>query len=386
MQFTFSTAVEIRFGSGSLDTLAEHAAGHGNRALVFINHALFEQQDVVQWIEESFKKLTVRVNFIALPSAEPMADDIDRWTKMAQDLETQVIVAIGGGSTIDTAKAVSGMVNNPGCVRDYLEGVGKLTLRQPALPLIAIPTTAGTGSEVSKNAVLTVPEIKVKKSLRSPFLLPRLALLDPTLTLTLPPLLTAETGMDAVTQLIESYVSIKANPLTQTLCLKGIALAGRFLARAVQNGQDIEAREGMMLASLLSGMALANSGLGAAHGIAAALGGTSGVRHGRACAVLLPPVMNANLPVCVSAFAEIYRAFTGQSESNEWIAAEKAIAAVSDLARRIGIPERFDANEVDHRLAPALVRGAQGSSMKGNPKVLSDDEIEKIVRAVLSRN
>ena len=208
----------------------------------------------------------------------------------------ELLIAIGGGSAIDAGKAIAAMAANPGDVLDYLEVIGKgQPLTNAPFPMIAVPTTAGTGSEVTRNAVLGSPEHGVKASLRSPMMLPRVAIVDPQLTLGLPRAMTASTGLDALTQLIEAYVCLRANPMTDTLCLDGLRAVKSSLVRACEDGNDAAARAGMSYASLLGGLALANAGLGVVHGFAAPIGGMFDAPHGAVCAAILPYGMEANI-------------------------------------------------------------------------------------------
>ena len=384
MDFTFYTAGEIIFGRGKLGLIGEVAARFGRRAMLCTRGQSLREHSYVARIEEALTEKNITCFEFNLPSREPTVSDVDQGAEIAREREPDLIIGLGGGSAIDTAKAISGLATNPGSVADYLEGVGRgWQIEKPSLPYIAVPTTAGTGSEVTKNAVISSDGREFKKSIRSPHLIPDVALLDPELTISVPPQITAETGMDALTQLIESYVSRKAQPIPRALSIYGVRLVGRFLRRAVKDGRDVEAREGMLLASLLSGMALANSGLGAAHGVAAALGALAHVPHGRACAVLLPPVMRLNSSRCTSDFAEIARALEIAGSSEEALA-QGLVTFVEQLNADIGIPQRFSQSEVDPSLLPALVKASYGSSMKGNPIPLGDEEIERLIREVLT--
>ena len=227
---------------------------------------------------------------------EPTVGLVQAAVQTARAAGCDCVIAIGGGSTLDTGKAAGALLANPGDLLDYLEVVGKnQPLLRPGLPVIAIPTTAGTGAEVTKNAVLGVPEQKFKVSLRGAYLLPRVALVDPELTFSLPPAVTASTGLDALTQVIEPYVSKRANPLVDLWCREGIARAGRSLRRAYSEGSDPAAREDMAYTSLLGGLSLANAGLGAVHGFASPLGGEFNAPHGAICAALLAPAMKVNV-------------------------------------------------------------------------------------------
>lgn len=292
---------------------------------------------------------------------------------------------MGGGSVLDTAKAVAALLTHDGPLTDYLEIVGKgLPLQNDPAPCVAVPTTAGTGAEVTCNAVVASPTHRVKVSMRSPRMLPRLAVVDPELTLTLPPKVTAATGMDALTQLIEAYVSRKANPVTDALCREGLNRCARSLLHACQEGTDIHARTNMSLASLLSGLALDNGGLGAVHGIAGPLGGWMDVPHGVACGRLLLPVFTANVRRLQSEspshpylprFEEITRILTGNPHAG--LAA--GMAWLDRLVRQLDIPPlaRFGLKESD---LPGIAANAlKASSMKGNPIELGEKDVIDIL-------
>jgi alcohol dehydrogenase class IV len=299
------------------------------------------------------------------------------------------VVAIGGGSVIDAGKALAAMLTNPGEPLDYLEvvGLGK-PLTRTAAPCIAIPTTAGTGSEVTRNAVLASRAHGVKASLRSAGMLPVLALLDPELTLSLPPALTASTGLDALTQLIEPYVSAKANVFTDMLCGDGIAKAAWALPRAFENGSDREARAAMSWASLLGGMALANAGLGAVHGLAAPLGGMFPAPHGAVCAALLPYAMSVNIEAvevrggpaqALDRYTRVARWLTGSSDAG----ATDGARWVANLARRLEVRPLSEWGVRESDLDELAEKAAHASSMKGNPVALSHAEVRHILELAL---
>jgi alcohol dehydrogenase class IV len=269
-------------------------------------------------------------------------------------------------------------------VKDYLEGIGiGLAIDRDPLPVLAIPTTAGTGAEVTKNAVISSDDPPYKKSLRSDRMIPRAVLVDPELAVTAPREVTAASGMDALTQLIESWISLRAQPIPQALARGALPLAARSLERAVGSPGDREAREEMAHAALLSGLALANSGLGMAHGVAAALGITCGVPHGLACALLLPAALEANREVRKKEIAEIGRLLAGTPGLPDDEAAAAAPRAARELADRIGIPRRLGDVGVRREQIPELVRGSRGNSMSGNPRPIGDDELAAILEALL---
>jgi alcohol dehydrogenase class IV len=277
------------------------------------------------------------------------------------------------------------MAAQSGGVLEHLEVVGEgKPLTADPLPFIAVPTTAGTGAEVTRNAVLGVPEKRVKVSLRDPSLLPRVAVVDPELTLSMPPRVTAFTGMDALTQLIEPFVSNASNPIVDGLCREGIARASRSLRTAFRDGSDRGAREDMATASLLGGLALANAKLGAVHGFAGVLGGTHGIPHGAICARLLPFVMTANIAALEARSADdpallryraVARIMTGKSTAT----ALDGVHWVAQLCDDLNIPPL--ALDPSPSAIDAVVAGAKrASSMKGNPVELPDDVLRRILR------
>lgn len=285
MAFEFATATRIRFGAGTRHELAAAAASMWRaRALVVRG----SDPGRVAPLIEAMKAAGVTPIPVTV-AGEPEVGTVRQALALAREHDCGLVVAIGGGSVLDAGKAVAALLAQGGDLLDYLEVVGRgQPLMEVSVPMIAVPTTAGTGSEVTRNAVLTSPEHRVKASLRSLGMLPRLAIVDPELTLGLPPAVTAACGMDALTQLIEPYVSPRANPMTDLFCVEGMRVAAGALPRVWSNPEDLEARTGMAWASLLGGLALANAGLGAVHGIAAPLGGMFRLPHGAACAAVLP--------------------------------------------------------------------------------------------------
>ena len=322
-------------------------------------------------------------------SHEPSVDTVLKGLTAAREAGAEMVIGFGGGSVIDTAKALAGLLTNPGEPLDYLEvvGAGK-PLVHPALPWMAIPTTAGTGAEVTRNAVLAVPERKVKVSLRSPHLLARIALVDPELTFDLPAAVTAATGMDAITQLLEAFVCNRANPMTDTLCREGLPRAVKALPAIGRNAHDASAREDLSLAALWSGLALANAGLGAVHGLAGPIGGMASAPHGAVCAALLAPVMRVNIgalrarvpgAAALQRYAEIAYWFTGRVDAM----AEDGARWVETLVAELNLPG-LSAFGVTASLFPSLVAQAQqASSMKANPIVLTPLDLADVLAAAL---
>ena len=384
MPFDFSTAPRITFGPGTLREVGSAARQFGRRALVVTGDPPRRVERLLDLLAAEGVSATVFAF-----AGEPTTDVVIAATERARAAGCDLVVGFGGGSRLDAAKAAAALFTNPGRLHDYLEVIGRgAPLTQPAAPCLAVPTTAGTGAEVTRNAVLASPAHQIKVSLRSPFLLPRLALVDPELTRDLPPALTASTGFDALTQLIEPYVSCRANPLTDGLCVEGIRRAARGLPRAFRDGRDAKAREDMALASLFSGLALANAGLGAVHGIAAPIGGRFPAPHGAVCAALLPHVMAANLEATRSRqpggetlprYTAVARLLTDDATAT----AEDGVRWVRALAAELQIPG-LRTYGVGPEHVPALVDAAvRSSSMKGNPLLLTADELVGALVAAL---
>jgi alcohol dehydrogenase class IV len=299
------------------------------------------------------------------------------------------VIGFGGGSALDGAKAIAALTANDGDPLDYLEVIGKgKPLRRVPLAVIAIPTTAGTGSEVTANAVLASKEHAIKVSLRSPLMLPRVALIDPELTCSLPAEVTASTGMDALTQCIEPFVSNRANPVTDAVAREGMLRGGRSLRQAYAQPDDADARRDMALAALFGGMALANAKLGAVHGFAAPIGGMFDAPHGAVCAALLPPVMEANLRAlrerapdsdALARYAEVARLLTGDAAATPEDGAAWARQLLADLTIA-----PLSAYGVTEESVTAIVeKAAVASSMQGNPIALTADELSAILRSAL---
>jgi alcohol dehydrogenase class IV len=382
--FEFATAARIVFGAGKIKEIGPISAQLGKHVLVVQGGNRARTSPLLNALEE------VRIGFSSTDiRGEPAIEDIVEGVRRAREINCDLVVGIGGGSVIDSAKAIAALATNTGEVLDYLETVGSgKPITVPALPCIAIPTTAGTGAEVTRNAVLASRKHKVKASLRSPYLLPRVALVDPELTYDLPPALTASTGLDALTQLIEPFVSIRATPLTDALCVEGIRRAAQSLQRAYELGNVPDARHDMAIASLFGGLALANSGLGAVHGFAAPIGGMFSAPHGAVCAALLPYVMEINIRALegrgkngdsLVRYAKVAAIVTGSEKA----APSDGIAWIRNLCHALKIPrlQTFGITEGD---VPLLVeQAAKASSMKANPVVLTKEELtETLLRAI----
>lgn len=384
MRFEFATATRILFGPGTLSEAASEASRLGRRPLVVTGSTPGRFQ-------EFLGDLTARgLDPLTFPvEAEPTVQIAECAVEAARRGNCDLVIGLGGGSVLDTAKATAGLLANPGDPMDYLEIVGRgLPLENPAIPCIAIPTTAGTGSEVTRNAVLGSPEHRVKVSLRSPFLLPRLAIVDPELTLSVPPRVSAFTGLDALTQLLEAFISIKQNPLTSSLCREGLHRAAHSLKAACDDGQNRAAREDMALASLLGGLALANAGLGAVHGLAGPIGGMFAAPHGALCARLLPEVIRANHlalkrrdpnALALERLEEASQLVTGLTDAT----AEDLAAWTREFAAHMGVPGLKQYGISETGFSAIVAKARRSSSMKGNPIVLEEDELAGVLAGSL---
>jgi alcohol dehydrogenase class IV len=389
LRFDFFANPRVLFGWGWRTEAGQFARTLGERAFLVTGSNALKRQGTIDEICATIRAANVEVVPLAAISREPEVADVDAAVEALlahQPQSGDLVVAIGGGSAIDLAKAVAAMATNRQgtSVADFLEGVGKgLKVERPPLPVLAMPTTAGTGSEATKNAVISSTDPPYKKSLRSELMIPRAVLIDPELTVGLPAQVTAHPGMDAITQLIESYLSRRAQPIPQTLALDGLARALPAIETAVADGSNRPAREAMAYAAYLSGMALANSGLGLAHGVAAALGIHCGVAHGLACAVMLPTALRVNKDVRRAEIARLWTLVDGQSRLAEADAAEQFIQHIERIARNIGIPQRLSALGVERSAIPALVKSSRGNSMDGNPRDVSDEELTTLLDEML---
>jgi alcohol dehydrogenase class IV len=384
MRFEFATATRIIFGPGTFGEVGKLAREFGSRAVVVTNLEPGGLEPLAGRLRESGLHCSVFG-----VRGEPEIETVQHGVRLAKQEECAVVLSIGGGSALDAGKAIAAMLTNPGELLDYLEVVGHgQALTRPAAPFIAVPTTAGTGAEVTRNAVLVSPEHQFKVSLRSPFLLARLALVDPELTYDLPPAITASTGLDALTQVIEPYVCSRPNLMTDALCVEGIRRAARSLQRAFEHGRDLAARLDMSVASLFGGLALANAGLGAVHGFAAPIGGRFHAPHGVVCAALLPHVMEANVRALrqrqpaaepLRRYDEVARLMTGNAAAT----AEAGIEWARRLVTNLKIPKLGQYGLRREHTDELVGKASQASSMKANPIALTRDELACVLERAL---
>lgn len=384
MRFEFAAPERIIFGGGVVNEIGALASMIGKRVLVVTGLPLAHTARIQDILSH-----TALQSIIFSVTSEPTLNIIEEAIRFVKDFSPDLVIGFGGGSAIDSGKAISALLTNPGALLDYLEVIGKgKPIIQPPIPFIAIPTTAGTGSEATRNAVLASPEHRIKVSLRSPMMLPKVALIDPQLTYSLPPAITATTGLDALTQLIEPYTCNNPNPISNALCQDGMRRAARSLLRAYEHGSDASAREDLSLASLFSGIALSNARLGAVHGIAGVIGGMLAAPHGAICARLLPFVMQANLNALktrepahpgMARYLEVAQILTNRSNAT----ADDGTRWVSTLVTSLSIPPLSDYG-ISRSDFPILIqKSLAASSMKGNPIPLTPEELEHILEQAL---
>jgi alcohol dehydrogenase class IV len=383
MQFELATAGRILFRPGAVADLPAIAREFGTRALLVTGRNTARAAPLAAGLQQA----AIEFSSFAVDS-EPTLQLVRNGVERARH-GCNLVIGFGGGSTIDAGKAIAALTTNSGEPLDYLEVIGKgRSLERAPLPFIAVPTTAGTGAEVTRNAVLDSPEHGLKASLRSAFMLPKAAIIDPNLTLELPQQITASTGLDALTQLIEAYVSKRANAVTDLFCLEGIRRASQSLLRAWRNGGDHQARESMSFASLLSGLALANAGLGVVHGFAGPLGAMLRAPHGALCAAVLPHGIAINIQAlrqrardheALRKYDEIARILTGDAAAQP----ENAADWIAALCQQLSISP-LRAHGLVHRQIPELVEKAgTANSTKRNPIPLTADELTEIAERAL---
>jgi alcohol dehydrogenase class IV len=376
--FDLAVPRRVLFGPGRAGDLADLLPPLGRRVLLCTGRDPSRSRSLLGGVDP--------VAVVSVPG-EPTVDGVRAATREARDAGVDVVVAIGGGSVLDTGKAVAALLGNGTDPLDHLEVVGRgVPVARPALPCVAVPTTAGTGAEVTANAVLAAPEHGVKASIRSPHLLAAVALVDPLLTLTCPPEVTASSGLDALTQCLEPYVSPQANPATDAVAAAGLRRGARALRAAYERGEDRSAREDMALCSLFGGIALANAKLGAVHGLAGVVGGTVDAPHGAVCAALLAPVVEANVRAlrarepdspALRRHAEVARLLTGRDDAT----VEEGVAWLRETVAALDVPPLGAVGLEPAQHAEVAAKAARSSSMRGNPVQLTDDDLLGVLRA-----
>jgi alcohol dehydrogenase class IV len=383
--YEFLAPPRIVFGWGRRRELGALARTLGRRAFVVLGSRTLQANGAWDELAKLLHQAGVEPILSTTIAREPEIPDVDDLSEMLLEHGAgpgDFLLALGGGAAIDLAKAAAALVRNRhgNSVRDFLEGVGRgLEIIETPLPMLAMPTTGGTGAEATKNAVISLDDPPVKRSIRSPLMVPRIVLVDPELAVSVPLTTTAWTGMDAITQLIESYLCRFAKPIPQALAIHGLQQALPMVRAAVRDGASRPAREAMAHAALLSGMALANSGLGFAHGVAAALGVYAKVPHGLACAMMLPVALRVNRDIAETPLAELARATLPVGSLGASAAAQMLVDHIDALCLDLSVPARLSQVGVKPAQLDDLVRGSRGNSMNGNPRQLSDEELRKVL-------
>jgi alcohol dehydrogenase class IV len=381
VQFEFATATRIIFGLGEIGRIGALASEYGGKALLIAGKNLSRAKRLIAYLEDR----SVQVIIYQI-EGEPTVQEVKEGADFARQNQAELVIGMGGGSVLDAGKAISALATNNGDIYEYLEIIGKgSSLKLSPLPYIAIPTTAGTGSEVTRNAVLGSPEQGLKVSMRSAMMIPRVALVDPELTFSVPTMITASTGLDALTQLIEPFVSAHSNPLTDAICRQGIGFVSRSLRIAAQDGGNAVARQEMALASLFGGLALANAKLGAVHGFAGVLGGKYSAPHGAICARLLPEVMRVNVRalterdpenVAIVKYRELAQIVTGDPGASIM----DGIDWVENLCADLGSKGLSSFGIKPAHFGDLIPKAQNASSMKGNPIRLTEQELGEILK------
>ncbi|MDH5175009.1 MAG: iron-containing alcohol dehydrogenase [Elusimicrobiota bacterium] len=383
----FYLPTRVIFGRESLNGLGREVKPLGEPVLLVTGRKAIRESGILDRVNRILNKEKIAGVVYDQVSPEPDTEVVDRGVAFARQNRCKVVVGIGGGSAIDVAKAIAGLglEEKFASVAEYLEGEGNKRLDSYGLPFIAIPTTAGTGAEVARNAVIINRPTRSKKSFRSNYLFARIAIIDPTLTLNLPKNITASSGVDTLTHLIEGYVSRKANLLTDVLAIRGINLVGEAIISAYNNGSDLEAREKMCLASLLGGVVLTNSGLGIAHGVSPFLGALHGIPHGVANGILLARAIEFNLSSRIEKFKAVASALGEKIESlTEEEAAYKALSAVERIVEELGIPRSLGEFGVKAEDLPELAkRSLTSNSTRGNPREVSYEDLLSFLRKIM---
>ncbi len=380
--FQFATANRIIFGEGSAEREAASFVQYGRHCIVVTG----KNADRASFLFEALKKSAITITHLTI-DGEPSIRDLEDLLPKARDAKADFVISIGGGSVVDTGKAIAALATNHEPLLHYLEVVGDGNpLTEVPLPHVAIPTTAGTGSEVTKNAVLGIPEKRVKVSLRHEKMLPALSIVDPTLTYSLSPRVTASSGIDALIQLTEAYLSSKANPLTDGICLEGLSAGFPALIEAFDDGKNTNARRDMSIASLFGGLALANAGLGAVHGFAGPLGGMYSAGHGEICGALFASVLSVNYERMLASpeeSFELHDRFTTLATiiaGGEEVSFDLALEEIRRLIEILEIPSLKQLGVKESEFPQIIEKAKRSSSMKGNPFELTDEELMRILR------
>jgi alcohol dehydrogenase class IV len=381
--YALSLPNNLIFGVGAVETVAEKAKEFGKSKVLIITDKGVVGAGLLERVLTPLEQAGIKAYIFDQIEPNPRDHTVLKAFEFGKKKGCELIIGLGGGSPIDAAKAVGALMTNPGPLQDYLRGT---PLKNPPPPLIAIPTTSGTGSEVTQFSVVTDTERSFKAGIASPFLIPKVAIVDPSLMESMPPSLAAATGMDALTHAIEAFVSVNSQPFSDALALHAIRLIGAFLRPSVANGANQEARSQMAIASTLAGVAFSNAGVGLVHAMAHPLGGRFDVPHGVANAILLPSVIRFNLIARLEKFGQVAKALGEKVEELSAVdAGRKAVEAIIQLSADVGIPARL--SEVNVKAEGLAQTAADAMNMKramaSNPRVVKQEEVEKLYREAL---
>lgn len=373
----FITPAQIVVGSGAVEQLGDQCRKRGWRKALIVSDKIMQSLGLVTRVEQLLAASEIGSAVYAGVNTEPVVEFVQEGLQIFKDAECDFVVSVGGGSPIDAAKAIAVMATNPGSIELY-KGIGKITT--PGVPLVAIPTTAGTGSEATLYTVITDQKTDVKMLIGSPYLMPTLAIVDPLLTLSSPPGVTAATGVDALVHAIEAYVSVKRQPMTDIFCLSAIELISQNIRQAWSNGNNIEAREKMMLGAMQAGIAFSNSSVALVHGMSRPIGANFHIAHGVSNAALLAVVTQFSLIGDPVRYAEVARAMGEPIEGLSMMkAADRSVKAIRRLVSDIKIPSLKQLGVERERLmelAPAMADAAIDSgSPNNNPRKPTRQEI-----------
>lgn len=377
--FAFRSPNVILFGCGEARRVGSQAARYGRRALIVTGCGSARAAGHLATVEDSLRAAGLETSVFEGVRAEPHLSDVEAVRDAIDEESVEVVVCLGGGSAIDVGKAAAALARTDTPAVEYHSG--GLSCEEPGLPCIALPTTAGTGAEVTPNSVITDADTSLKSSIRGDALLPAVAIVDPCLTLSLPPQPTAHSGLDAFCQAVEAYVSRSANPMSDGVALLACELTALALPRAYEDGSDLEARERMALGSLLAGLALASARLGLVHGLAHPVGVATGQPHGLVCGAMLPMVIRANAAAAAPRYARIARAISGAESGDNLQDTLNLADRVDGLCRSVGVPTRLADLGLREEQIPDLARqGASAGSTAYNPRAMTAAGIEDVLR------
>lgn len=368
--FLLMYPTRIIFGRGAIKELGKEVSSLGKKALLVTGRSSMRKTDILEKVMGVIKREGISLDLFDRVEHDPCLETVNQGIRIAQEKKSDVVIGLGGGSAMDVAKAIASLARQSGAIWEYHAGK---KIEKEGLPFVAIPTTAGTGAEITNNSVLTDRKKAIKKSIRSPYMIARVALVDPELTLSLPSQVTAYTGMDAFAQALESYVTRASNPITDTLALRAIEIIFQNLPQVVANGKDADTREKMALGSLLSAMAFSNSGLGAVHGLAHPIGARFGVPHGLACAILLPHVIGFNLRARPEKFTQIAKKIGVER-------LEDLPYVIKRFLERIDLPLNFREYGITEAHFSSIIAESRSSSMSKNPRQVSDEDLREILK------